>query len=156
MARPVREITNEDVRKYNDMRAKHQQESYTYNEIVEMFRKIHLPGEWNFIKELTWGEHPPLHKYKETIEGKEKIFYRFHDKPLYKERLKKAYDEYRTKSSAKVTVVLSKTTIKNTECMETPQQKPKEEEKSVIECAIELLKKEGYRIYKPKVEYEEI
>jgi hypothetical protein len=161
MARPVREITEKDSSRYNTMRANHLQESYTYEELQEIFRKNDFPGDWNFIKALTWGDNPPLHKVtRKTEDGKERIYYRFHDKPLFVERLKNAYKEYRKKASAKITVKLSNETkmrVENAGKIETPQSQPQQEEKDVIELAIELLKSEGYRIYKPKpIEYEEI
>ena len=157
MARTARQITTEDSRSFNEMRSRHLQEKYTHEEMQVLLRKYGFPGDWNFIKALTRGENSPLRELREVVNGKIHVFYTFSDKPTYIERIKSAYKEYRDKTAASVTVQLSRMTVKNAAKIEDiPQQTPQEEEKDSIQIAIELLKAEGYRIYKPKVEYEEL
>ena len=94
----------------------------------ELKRKTNLPGSMTFVKYLAEGPNPPIVRNEDAT-------YSVNDKPVHKERLQTCVDEY------------NKAIQRNTK---------KPTFHTTVEEAIALLKSKGYKIMKPRLEWDEL
>lgn len=118
-------VDGQEAALYNMHRENNKGKLFNLDEFRTLLHQMRYLASPTFIKCFTSGINPPFIK---VSRGK----YAFAKEPIYKERLQKAWDDF--KSYGK-------------KIPDNPIQ---------IKAAIELLKKNGYRVLKPTTKWEEV
>lgn len=122
------EVTEDEIKGINWSRESMVGKEMTIAEAKDWLRKINLPNNPNFFSHMTKGVNPPLVRVKRGI-------YVVNPKPIHIDRMKKVWQDYANCGKVK------KMTITQT---------------ADIDNAIKLLKDNGYKVFKPIVEYKEV
>lgn len=124
------EVTESEIQAFNWTRESMVGKEMNLEGLREQLKKLQYKPNGNFIAAIISGENPPIIRVNR---GK----YVFNPKPVYIDRLKTVWNNYtdRCNSNRKNNTPVAKISI---------------------EDAIAVLKQHGYRVLKPKVEYEEI
>lgn len=136
------EVTENEIIALNWMRESKQGRTFTRQEIKDIFKKIHFPICDAFLMSITNGANPPIIKIDK---GK----YQFAPTPIHIDRLKTVWDDYNKYNMSHKT----KKSIKSD--IDTITELKANQELDEQSC-INYLKSLGYKIYRPKLEYEEI
>ena len=124
-------VDDQEITRFNWKRESAAQKEFNNKEIIEELKKLGYTGHNAFLKAMTNGVNPPIIKPKRGV-------YCFNPKPVFRDRLQLAWDEY--------TKIANPKNYKSGEYKETCS----------IERAIEILKEAGYKVLKPITQYEEI
>lgn len=123
------EVTDDVIRQFNLFRVNMQRRKLSLIEMgKELKKKTGLPGSLTFVSSLSKCKNPPIVRNEDST-------YSVSETPVHKEKLQWCIDEYKK-------CIASKAEKANTSCP--------------VDEAIALLKSKGYKILKPKVEWQEI
>lgn len=138
------EVTENEIQAFNWMRESMVGKEMNPEGLREQLKKLQYKPNGNFILAITSGENPPIIR---VSRGK----YVFNPKPVYIDRMKKVWKDYadygnkKSENKSDKPVIIHKSFKLLTGVTD----------ENVL-SAINLLKEKGYKIYRPKVEYEEI
>lgn len=140
-------ITEDDHVLFNTLRQEHQGETFKREELKRLIvKELKFPAGEAFFIAMVSGSNPPI---VQVAPGR----YKFNDKPVYKDRLQKAFDDYCARVNGYAEKQKAKRAKDKTVKKEVVVQTTSE---ITIEQAIATLKKAGYKILKPITQYEEI
>ena len=123
------EVTDDVIRQFNLFRVNMQRKKLSLIEMgKELKKKTGLPGSMTFVSSLSKCKNPPIIRNEDST-------YSVSETPVHKEKLQWCVDEYKKSIASKAEK--SKYTMP-------------------VDEAIALLKSKGYKILKPKVEWQEI
>ena len=128
------EVSEEEIKIFNGYRLNNQNKELSKEQLCEVFRKMKLPTNGNFIKCITRGVNPPIVRISR---GK----YSFAKEPVYNMRLQTVWNEYGNYGNKKADALGDQDAV---------------EELKKIEEAIILLRSRGYKILKQVVKWEEV
>lgn len=125
-------VDEQEVKRFNWRRENNKGKTFNLTQLKTLLKEMGYVDNGNFITCLTSGVNPPIVRVSRGV-------YTFAKNPVYIDRLQKVWSDYadygnKTKQSAVEEKV----------------------EVTSISQAIELLKKHGFKIYKPTMKYEEV
>lgn len=122
------EVTESEITAINWSRESMIGKEMTVAEAKDWLRKMNLPDNPNFFSCIAKGVNPPLVRVKRGI-------YVVNPKPIHIDRMKKVWQDYADYGKVKQKTITQPADIDN---------------------AIKLLKDNGYKVFKPIVEYKEV
>ena len=141
MSKPRRIISSEEIVRFNEVRRNAAGKVFDRTEILTLLHGMGLSKNITFLSYITKGVNPPIVRIDRNK-------YAFVEKPVHIARLQQVVADW----SKKVSSYNKK--------YRHPDMKNEEKELSEIDSkikeAIKLLKDNGFKVLKPKVEYEEI
>lgn len=133
MKRKRHEVSEEEIQIFNGYRLNNHNKELSKEQLCDLFRKMKLPTNGNFIKCITSGVNPPIVRISR---GK----YMFAKDPVYAARLQTVWTEYAEYGNNTVRVVGDKDTI---------------DELKKTQDAIEYLRSRGFKVLKQVIKWEE-
>lgn len=133
MKRRRHEVSEEEISIFNGYRLNNHNKELSKEQLCDLFRKIKLPTNGNFIKCITSGVNPPIVRISR---GK----YMFAKEPVYAARLQTVWTEYADYGNNTVRIVGDKDTV---------------DELKKTQDAIEYLRSKGYKVLKQVIKWEE-
>ena len=141
-------ITEDDHVLFNALRQEHQGKTFKRTDLRRLLvKELKFPAGEAFFIAMVSGSNSPI---VQVALGR----YKFNDKPVYKDRLQKAFDDYCTRVNGYTEKQKAKRAKNKAVKKEVVTQTTTPE--ITVEQAIATLKKAGFRVYKPVTQYEEI
>lgn len=133
MKRKRHEVSEEEISIFNGYRINNHNKELSKEQLCDLFRKMKLPTNGNFIKCITSGVNPPIVRISR---GK----YMFAKEPVYATRLQTVWTEYADYGNNTVRIVGDKDTI---------------DDLKKTQEAIEYLRSRGFKVLKQVIKWEE-
>lgn len=133
MKRRRHEVSEEEISIFNGYRLNNHNKELSKEQLCDLFRKMKLPTNGNFIKCITNGVNPPIVRISR---GK----YMFAKEPVYAARLQTVWIEYAEYGNNAIRVVGDKDTI---------------DDLKKTQEAIEYLRSRGFKVLKQVIKWEE-
>lgn len=133
MKRKRHEVSEEEIQIFNGYRINNHNKELSKEQLCDLFRKMKLPTNGNFIKCITSGVNPPVVRISR---GK----YMFAKEPVYAARLQTVWTEYADYGNNTVRIIGDKDTI---------------DDLKKTQDAIEYLRSKGFKVLKQVIKWEE-
>lgn len=133
MKRKRHEVSEEEISIFNGYRLNNQNKELSKEQLCDLFRKMKLPTNGNFIKCITSGVNPPVVRISR---GK----YMFAKEPIYVARLQTVWTEYADYGNNTVRILGDKDAI---------------DELKKTQDAIEYLRSKGFKVLKQVIKWED-
>lgn len=133
MKKKRHEVSEEEISIFNGYRINNHNKELSKEQLCDLFRKMKLPTNGNFIKCITSGVNPPIVRISR---GK----YMFAKEPVYANRLQTVWTEYADYGNNTVRVLGDKDTI---------------DDLKKTQDAIEYLRSRGFKVLKQVIKWEE-
>lgn len=127
MKKQRKQVDEQEIVRFNLMREKCYSKTYNKEDMKSILKQLGYSS--CILRFMTKGENPPIVQIKRGM-------YQFSGKPIFIQRLQTVWDEYIRRNKQ-------------------PKQSKPTQQMNIAD-AIALLKKEGYKILKQVIQYEEI